>query len=189
MGVSWLSSVTLDSLEAHHFERTVAYLAWETRPNSLYSEKSKNKILMPEFLAIIQSTRWIQEGRAGTQHTTEWHCSVFTLRVSLLFSEDLIYHLLLGELTSPGGLLCVLQKFLWVLSLGFCYPSLGLLAREPAKANACPVECAHNPCHLYPKLWLKGSVNFLINVFFMPSSAFIFPIFFLFYFLIFFDEA
>lgn len=56
MGVSWLSSVIFCSLEAHHFERTVAYLAWETRSNSLYLEKSKNKILMPVFLAVIQST-------------------------------------------------------------------------------------------------------------------------------------
>lgn len=72
-----------------------------------------------------------------------YHCCV---------SEDLIYHLLLGELTSPGGLLWVLQKFLCMLSLGFCYPFLALLAWEPPKASVCPEEHAHNLCHLYPKL-------------------------------------
>lgn len=135
-------SVTLGSLEAHHFERTVAYLAWETRSNSLYLEKSKNKILMPEFLAISKAHSWIREGTARIQHTTQngavlclisvYHCCV---------SEDLIYHLLLGGLTSPEGPLWVPQKFLCMLSLGYCYPSSGASQGQSVQRNM-PTTCA-----------------------------------------------
>lgn len=63
-----------------------------------------------------------------------------------------------------------------MLSLGFCYPSLALLAKEPAKANACPEEHAHNLCHLYPKLIERISQLF-DQCFLHAQLWFLFPIF------------
>lgn len=105
---------------------------------------------MPEFLAMVQK---IQLNSGGYSQNPARHgmalCSVSALSVS----EDLICRLSLGE--SPFG---VLQTFLYMLSLGCCYPpgdSRPAPAREPDKANTSPAERAQVLYHQYPKSLLK----------------------------------
>lgn len=174
MGVSWLSSVTLGSLEACHFERTVAYLAWETRSNSLYLEKkSKNKRLMPVSCN-------------NSKHTAEFRKvqpESGTLQIALfcVYSHCII---------------AVLVKIWFIISCWKSWPLLEDLFESCRTFCACSAwGSATHPWHSWPRSqprpmpvqrnmpttsatytpnWLKGSVNFLINVFFMPSSGFFF---------------
>lgn len=79
---------------------------WLEKPGqtpSTWKKKSKNKILMSEFLAIIQSTQ-LNSGRYS-QNPAHYRMALFCVFsvYNCCVSEDLIYHLLLGELTSPGG--------------------------------------------------------------------------------------